>query len=99
MSISYAQKMRDIRTAEGLTQKQLSELTGIHIGTIKNYETGHHPAGIQTVEKLIKTERFEKYTLWLLTDKTAPVAGQIAPPLSPNGPDDKKSSHSTRKVG
>ncbi|HHQ8379098.1 TPA: helix-turn-helix domain-containing protein, partial [Salmonella enterica subsp. diarizonae] len=32
--------MKKIRLAEGMTQKQLSELTGLSLGTIKNYESG-----------------------------------------------------------
>ncbi|MCD6743694.1 XRE family transcriptional regulator, partial [Escherichia coli] len=30
-------------------------------------------------------DRFEKYMLWLIKDKTLPVAGQIAPALSLDG--------------
>lgn len=32
--------------------------------------------------KLTQHPLFEKYTLWLMTDKTAPQAGQIAPALA-----------------
>ncbi|HHK9582563.1 TPA: helix-turn-helix domain-containing protein [Citrobacter braakii] len=99
MSRNYAEKLRQIRKAEGLTQKEFSELTGVALGTIKKYETGHQPARAEVLESVIEVHMFEKYTLWLMTDKTAPIAGQIAPPLSPDGQDDKKSSHSTRKVG
>ncbi|MGS3390752.1 helix-turn-helix domain-containing protein [Citrobacter cronae] len=99
MSRNYAEKLRQIRKAEGLTQKKFSELTGVALGTIKKYETGHQPARAEVLESVIEVNMFEKYTLWLMTDKTAPVAGQIAPPLSPDGQDDKKSSHSTREVG
>ena len=99
MSRNYAEKLRQIRKAEGLTQKDFSELTGVALGTIKKYETGHQPARAEVLESVIEVQMFEKYTVWLMTDKTAPVAGQIAPPLSPDGPDDKKSSHSIRKVG
>ncbi|WP_213752925.1 helix-turn-helix domain-containing protein [Citrobacter portucalensis] len=99
MSRNYAEKLRQIRKAEGLTQKEFSELTGVALGTIKKYETGHQPARAEVLESVIEVNMFEKYTLWLMTDKTAPVAGQIAPPLSPDGQDDKKSSHSTREVG
>ncbi|MDY4350716.1 helix-turn-helix domain-containing protein [Pectobacterium brasiliense] len=99
MSMTYAQKLKSIRIAEGLTQKQLSELTGVSLGMIKNYESDQHPAGVQTVEKVIQVEKFEKYTLWLMTGKTAPVAGQISPPLSPDGQDNTKSHRSVRKTG
>ncbi|EFD0291034.1 XRE family transcriptional regulator [Escherichia coli] len=99
MSMSYAQKLKSIRAAEGLTQKQLSELTGVSLGMIKNYESEQHPAGVQTVEKVIQVERFEKYTLWLMTGKTAPAAGQVSPPLSPDGQDKIKSRPSDQKTG
>ncbi|EKR5654893.1 helix-turn-helix transcriptional regulator [Escherichia coli] len=99
MSRNYADKLRQIRKAEGLTQKDFSELTGVALGTIKKYETGHQPARAEVLESVIEVHMFEKYTLWLMTDKTAPSAGQIAPSLSPDGQNNKKSSLSTRKVG
>ena len=48
---------------------------------------------------LKKVHMFEKYTLWLMTDKTAPIAGQVSPSLSPDGQDNITSSRSTRKIG
>ncbi|WP_370608013.1 helix-turn-helix domain-containing protein [Citrobacter meridianamericanus] len=99
MSRNYAEKLRQIRKAEGLTQKEFSELTGVALGTIKKYETGHQPARAEVLESVIEVNMFEKYTLWLMTDKSAPAAGQIAPPLSPDGQGDKKSSRSIQKAG
>ncbi|EFF0477532.1 helix-turn-helix transcriptional regulator [Escherichia coli] len=99
MSTDYAMKLREIRKAEGLTQKQFSDLSGISLGTIKNYETGQHQAGIQTVERIINVMQFQKYTLWLMTDKTAPSAGQVSPSLSPDGQGETKSRRSGLKAG
>lgn len=99
MSIDYAEKLREIRKAEGITQKVFSELTGLAIGTIKSYEAGHQSARSEIVERVINVPKFEKYTLWLMTDKTAPIAGQVSPSLSPDGQDNKSSSRSTRKTG
>lgn len=99
MSRDYANKLRQIRKAEGLTQKAFAELTGLAIGTIKSYEANHQSARSEIAERVIGVAQLEKYTLWLMTDKTAPSAGQIAPLLSPDGQDKTKSSHSTRKVG
>ncbi|RTP98364.1 XRE family transcriptional regulator [Enterobacter sp. WCHEn045836] len=99
MSRNYAEKLRLIRKAEGLTQATFAELTGISISTIKSYETGHQTARAETVEKVISTQPFEKYTLWLMTDKTAPIAGQVSPTLSPDGHDNTTSPRSTRKTG
>ncbi|WP_194430760.1 helix-turn-helix domain-containing protein [Pectobacterium carotovorum] len=99
MSRNYAEKLRQIRKAEGLTQKDFSELTGVALGTIKKYETGHQPARAEVLESVIEVHMFEKYALWLMTDKTAPTAGQVSPSLSPDGQDSKTSSRSTRKTG
>lgn len=99
MSRNYAEKLRQIRKAEGLTQKGFSELTGVALGTIKKYETGHQPARAEVLESVIEVKMFEKYTLWLMTDKTAPVAGQIAPSLSPYGQEKIKSRPSDQKTG
>ncbi|ENK1841775.1 MULTISPECIES: helix-turn-helix domain-containing protein [Enterobacter cloacae complex] len=99
MSRNYADKLRTIRKAEGLTQKAFAELTGVALGTIKKYETGHQPARAEVLESVIEVPMFEKYTLWLMTDKTAPIAGQVSPSLSPDGQDKTASSRSTRKTG
>jgi len=100
MSTDYAMKLREIRKAEGLTQKQFSDLSGISLGTINNYESGQHQAGIQTVERIINVMQFQKYTLWLMTGNTAPDAGQIEPALSLDGPENAATSRrSVRKTG
>ena len=76
LSIDYAKKLRQIRKAEGLTQKQFADITGLSLATIRNYESG---------QKNARAKIFEKYMLWLIKDKTLPVAGQIAPALSLDG--------------
>ena len=85
MSRDYAKKLKAIRNAEKLTQAQFSQVTGVSVGTIGNYESGYKPARIEVVEKVIRVERFEKYTMWILHDKTFPAAGQVAPALSLDG--------------
>ena len=67
MSRNYAEKLRQIRKAEGMTQKVFSELTGLAIGTIKSYETGHQSARSEIVERVISYPQFEKYTLGLFS--------------------------------
>lgn len=78
-------KLRSIRKAEGLTQQQFSDLTGISLSTIKNYETGTFDVGLKTIDMVLNVELFEKYMMWLMKGKTQPGLGQIAPPLSPDG--------------
>ncbi|EAO8179432.1 XRE family transcriptional regulator [Salmonella enterica] len=89
MSRDYAKKLKAIRNAEKLTQAQFSDVTGVSVGTIGNYESGYKPARIEVVERVINVERFEKYTMWILHDKTIPNSGQIAPALSLDGAEER----------
>ncbi|MCU6182669.1 helix-turn-helix domain-containing protein [Citrobacter cronae] len=99
MSRNYSEKLKAIRKAEGLTQQQFAELIGISLGTIKNYESSQHEAKALTVEKVLEIEKLQKYTLWLMTDKTAPVAGQVSPVVAHSGPEETTSLPSGRKTG
>ncbi|EAN8327197.1 helix-turn-helix domain-containing protein [Salmonella enterica] len=113
MSISsrdYSQKLRKVRKAEGLTQKEFADLTGLSLSTIRNYESGQKTARAEIMESVLQVQLFEKYTMWLLHDKTFPQAGQIAPALSLDGAEEladvqastkttPKSSRSRRNAG
>ncbi|CAM6897103.1 helix-turn-helix domain-containing protein [Morganella morganii] len=99
MSIEYGHKLRQIRKHEGLTQKAMSDLTGITVSAIKGYETQGIKVGISIIERVLNVEEFQKYTMWLMTDKTNEVAGQISPTLSPDGAEKDPSHHSERKIG
>ncbi|HGJ5856534.1 helix-turn-helix domain-containing protein [Arsenophonus nasoniae] len=99
LSRDYADKLKAIRKAEGMTQKQFSIITGLSLGTVKNYETKQHDAKALTVEKVLEVEQFQKYTVWLMTDKTVPAAGQIAPALTHCGTDGEEAQKQTRKTG
>lgn len=84
-SSSRGEKLKAIRKAEGMTQKEFSELTGVPFGTIRNYEAGQFDVGLKVIDAVLEVERFEKYMMWLMKGKTQPGLGQIAPPLSPDG--------------
>ncbi|EJG5923191.1 helix-turn-helix transcriptional regulator [Salmonella enterica] len=85
ISIDFAQKLRAIRRSEKITQQKFSEITGIALGSVKQYETGHQPARADIAFRVLQCEVFEKYTMWLLHDKILPQAGQVAPALSLDG--------------
>jgi len=101
LSSDMGEKIRAIRDSEGLTRQQFFELTGIPVGTQKFYETGRRESiGSDILIKITQHERFEKYTLWLMTGNTAPDAGQIEPALSLDGPETTATSRrSARKTG
>lgn len=97
--MNLAEKLRAIRKAEGLTQMKFSEISGIAQGTIKNYESGQSEPGLQIVLRITNAPQLQKYTLWLMTDKTAPKAGQIAPAFAHIGQEQTESGHSEKKIG
>ncbi|EAP9507724.1 helix-turn-helix transcriptional regulator [Salmonella enterica] len=99
MSSDYEKKLREIRKSEGLTQAEFADVTGVNIGTIKNYESGKREVGLSVVDRVIKSRDFEKYTMWLMTGKTNEAAGQISPSLSPDGLKHTSSSQTFRKTG
>lgn len=100
LSTEIGEKIRAMRESEGLTRLQFFELTGIPAVTQKSYETGRRESiGSGTLLKITQHPRFEKYTLWLMTDSIAPESGQIAPVLSPSGQEETILQHSVKKTG
>lgn len=101
MSIGFAEKLTQIRKAEGLTQAKLAEETGVSLGSIKNYESGQKEVGLLIVSKFTNHPRFKKYTMWLMSEdgETCPEAGQISPALSPNGQDSTSSRRNAKRAG
>ncbi|WP_424141273.1 helix-turn-helix domain-containing protein [Serratia marcescens] len=99
MSSDYAQKLKSIRRAEGLTQKAFSDLVGVPLGSIKNYETGQTEAGLKTIELVVNNPQLKKYTMWLMTGDVAPEIGQISPALSPDGHDRTSNHQKGQKAG
>ncbi len=94
-----SEKLRAIRKAEGLTQAKFCEISGVALSSLKNYEGGHKEPGLGVVMKITNTHQFQKYTLWLMTDKTAPQAGQIAPAIAHNGQESTTSTPSEKQTG
>ena len=76
------EKLKLLRSAEGLTQKEMCELVGINLSTWKSYELQRRRE-ISALEliKLTGHPRFMKYTLWLMADSTVPECGQVSPVL------------------
>lgn len=101
MSIGYAEKLTQIRKAEGLTQAKLAEITGVSLGSIKNYESGQKEVGLLIVSKFTNHPRFKKYTMWLMSNEgeTCPEAGQVSPTLSHDGSDSTSSRRNAKKAG
>ncbi|MFQ6250689.1 MULTISPECIES: helix-turn-helix domain-containing protein [Yersinia] len=101
MSSDYAEKLRQIRKAEGLTQAAFAEELGLGLSTVKNYETGQRDPGLSIIDKVINHPKFRKYMMWLMSNnnETSEAAGQISPALSPDGQGNTSDHRKDQKVG
>lgn len=78
----FSEKLKLIRKEEKLTQENFAETLGISRGTLAKYEAGIIEPSLLNIQKITSHPRYEKYTLWLMTDKTAPESGQVCPAFS-----------------
>lgn len=98
--MELGKKIKAIRIAEQLSQDDMAKMIDISIGAQRNYEQERREPKGDFLTKITKHERFEKYAYWLMTDKTLPESGQIAPDFSillelgivENDTDDKKTA-------
>lgn len=80
MPMPIHEKIKVIRQAEGLTQNELADLSGLSYSTINKLVAGiNADMKTKTLQKIAGIPNFKKYVLWLLTDKTDPKNGQISP--------------------
>lgn len=94
-----SEKVKAIREAEGLSQAKFCEIIGLSVNTLKKYESGKYEPGGDALTKITQHERFEKYTLWLMTGKTSAGIGQISPALSPDGQSETSKIQTNTKAG
>ncbi|ECE8602212.1 TPA: helix-turn-helix transcriptional regulator [Citrobacter freundii] len=97
--MKLSEKVKALREAEGLSQAKFCQIIDLSLSTLKKYETGNFEPSGTALLKITTNPQFQKYTLWLMTDKTAPQAGQIAPAIAHIGPDVTKSHQSEKQTG
>ncbi|EJX1217834.1 helix-turn-helix transcriptional regulator [Salmonella enterica] len=82
---SVGEKLYLIRKAEGLSRREMGEITGVSANNLRNYEALGRQIPAETLILILNIDRFRKYSDWLMFNKTNAAAGQIAPPLSLDG--------------
>ena len=78
MSIPFGDKFKLIRNSLNLSQTAFADLVGIPLSSYKKNEGGNE-VGSSALQKVASHPDCLRYALWLLTDTTNIVAGQIAP--------------------
>ena len=61
--LDFANKLRELRNARGLTQRQLADLIFVSNGTIANWETGNRLPDINMIARLAACLDCDPYTL------------------------------------
>lgn len=82
---SLGEKLRLIREAEGLSRREMEEVTGVSQNNLKNYEILGRMIPGETLLLILNHPRFRKYSDWVMFNQTNAATGQIAPPLSLDG--------------
>lgn len=82
---SLGEKLRLIREAEGLSRREMEEVTGVSQYNLKNYEILGRMIPGETLLLILNHPRFRKYSDWVMFNQTNAATGQIAPPLSLDG--------------
>ena len=73
------ERLRALRIVEGLSEVEFAKELDIPYVYYSKCEHEVHELTTEDYLKISKHPRFEKYTLWLLSGKTAPDVGQVAP--------------------
>ena len=74
-----SEKIKLIRNYLSMSQSKFGELVGISRGVIKKYDEGTSEIGSTNLQKVVNSPECFKFTLWLLTGKTASAVGQVSP--------------------
>lgn len=53
--MSFDKNLLQFRKARGLTQEQMAQLTGIHVNSIKVYESGKSQPSLDAFKRIVKT--------------------------------------------
>jgi transcriptional regulator with XRE-family HTH domain len=73
------EKIKFIRIAEKITQKELSDILGVPVRTIVSYETNSSKPSGEFILKMCNA--FPEYAYWLVTGQTQVEAGNISPEI------------------
>lgn len=77
--MKIGQKIKLIREFEGIKRSDFCQAIDMKVDSLKTYEVKERNIGFDNLSKILSHPKLEKYSLWLITGRVAPEAGQIAP--------------------
>lgn len=96
--MKLSEKIKALREAEGLSQSKFCEIIELPLSTLKKYEGGNFEPGGTALLKITMHPTFQKYALWLMTDKPRRTQDK-SHRLAHIGPESTESNHSAKRIG
>ncbi|NAW59626.1 MULTISPECIES: helix-turn-helix domain-containing protein [unclassified Vibrio] len=80
--MSFGKRLKAVIKEERYSQREFAEILGIPLRSLENYLSDKQRPRLDGVLEMLQRPELEKYTLWLMTGKTNPEAGQVCPAFS-----------------
>lgn len=80
---TFGEKLRELRTAADMTQAALADVSGVPVGTIRDYEQGKRDPLLSTAQKLAHAL---DHTVEVFDSVAPGVQGKVAPSASRGRP-------------
>lgn len=80
--MSLGKRLKSIIKEESLSQRAFAEEMGLSVTAIEHYIAERRTPSGELFIEMGKSERFRKYTMWLLSGTVEPGAGQVCPAFS-----------------
>ena len=80
--MSLGKRLKSIIKEEGLSQRAFAEDMSLSVTAIEHYIAERRTPSGELFIEMGKSERFRKYTMWLLSGTVEPGAGQVCPAFS-----------------
>lgn len=80
--MSLGKRLKAVIKEEGLSQRAFAEDMSLSVTAIEHYIAERRTPSGELFIEMGKSDRFRKYTMWLLTGDVEPNSGQICPAFS-----------------
>ncbi|MUK93727.1 helix-turn-helix domain-containing protein [Aliivibrio fischeri] len=82
IQVSLGKRLKAVIKEEGLSQRAFAERMNLSVTAIEHYIAERRTPSGELFIEMGKSERFRKYTMWLLTGSVEPNSGQVCPAFS-----------------
>jgi transcriptional regulator with XRE-family HTH domain len=96
--MTFAEKLKSLRTAAGWTQAELADKSGIPLGSIRDYEQGKRDPALSAAQKLARGLGVS-LSAFDVPDEGSPSTSELRRPGRPRKPDAEAEAPAQGKAG